>query len=332
MRRSHDHRGRAGRLRHPDFTPVTYDELHLGTWQQEHRLADMTTDGVSASMCFPNLVPRFCGQTFLESGDRDVALQCVRAYNDWMLDEWCGGDGRGRLLPLTLIPLWDVDLAAGKSSAVQRRAPWPCASRRTRTSSACRRCTRRYWEPFFRAAADAGVTVTMHIGSSSKMPSTSPDAPHIISSLTHFSVTAGSLMDFIFSGILDRMPNLKLFFAESQAGWLPFVLEQADALWALREGSSMSVDLPRPPSTYFHGQVFTSIFNDDTALRNRDAISVDQMCFETDYPHSVTTFPHSHSTAVAACRKAGLNDAEMYAIMRGTAIQAFDLKRLGITE
>ena len=316
----------------PDFTPTTYDQLHPGTWQQAGRLADMTTDGVEASMCYPNLVPRFCGQTFLERGDRETSLECVRAYNDWMLDEWCAGEGHGRLLPLTLIPLWDVELAAAEVTRCAEKGTVAVAFSENPYQLGLPTLHSGYRDPFLRAAADAGVTVCMHIGSSSHMPTTSPDAPHIISTLTHFSVTAGSLLDFIFSGTLDRIPNLKLFFAESQAGWIPFVLEQADQLWALREGSTMSVDLPQPPTTYFHDRIYTSIFHDDVALRNRDSIGVRQMCFETDFPHSVTTFPHSHTAAMESCRKAGMTDAETYEVMRGTAIRAFSLDRVGITK
>ena len=62
---------------------------------------------------FPTF-PRFCGQTFLEQPDRDARLACVQAYNDWMIDEWCGGDGYGRLIPLTIVPLWDPELAAAE--------------------------------------------------------------------------------------------------------------------------------------------------------------------------------------------------------------------------
>ena len=25
----------------------------------------------------------------------------MQAYNDWMIDEWCAGEGKGRLIPLT---------------------------------------------------------------------------------------------------------------------------------------------------------------------------------------------------------------------------------------
>lgn len=67
---------------------------------------------VEASMCFPTL-PRFCGQTFAEGKDTDVGLACVQAYNDWMVEEWCGDSG-GRLIPLAIIPLWDVEAAAAE--------------------------------------------------------------------------------------------------------------------------------------------------------------------------------------------------------------------------
>lgn len=316
----------------PDFLPTTYDELHPGTWQQGPRLEDMTQDGVSASMCYPNLVPRFCGQTFLERGDRDTSLECVRSYNDWMIDEWCGGDGHGRLLPLTLIPLWDVQLAVEELRRCADKGTVAVAFSENPYQLGLPSLHSGYWDPFFHTAAETDTTVCMHIGSSSHMPTTSPDAPHIISSLTHFSVSAGSLLDFIFSGTLDRVPGLKLFFAESQAGWLPFVLEQADALWALREGSSMSVELPQAPTSYLVDRVYTSIFHDDVAIRNRDAIGVRQMCFETDYPHSVTTWPDSHKGAMESCRRLGLDDSEIYELMRGSAIRAFSLGRVGITE
>ena len=65
----------------------------------------MDTNWTQASLSFPNF-PRFCGQTFLEAKDHDLALLCVQAYNDWMIDEWCAPSG-GRLVPLCIVPLWD---------------------------------------------------------------------------------------------------------------------------------------------------------------------------------------------------------------------------------
>jgi predicted TIM-barrel fold metal-dependent hydrolase len=71
----------------------------------------MDANHVEASLCFPNTLPRLCGQTFAERADKELPLLCVRAYNDWMIDEWCSGEAYGRLIPVTIVPLWDAKLA-----------------------------------------------------------------------------------------------------------------------------------------------------------------------------------------------------------------------------
>ena len=91
-----------------DNEPVTFEQIRPGCWKQKERLADMDANHMDASICFPNTLPRFCGQAFMERADKDLALLCVRAYNDWIIDEWCAGEGAGRLIPLTMVPLWDA--------------------------------------------------------------------------------------------------------------------------------------------------------------------------------------------------------------------------------
>ncbi len=92
------------------ITAITYEEMRPGCYDVGARLEDMDVNHVEACLCFPTF-PRFCGQTFAEAKDKDLALLCVQAYNDWMVDEWCGPSA-GRLIPLCLIPLWDAALAA----------------------------------------------------------------------------------------------------------------------------------------------------------------------------------------------------------------------------
>jgi hypothetical protein len=58
----------------------------------------------------------------------------------------------------------------------------------------------------------------------------------------------------------------------------------------------------------------------------------DQICFETDYPHADSTFPHSKKVVEDICTQAGLNDEETYKLLRGNAIKAFGLERFGITK
>ncbi|MTA78804.1 MAG: amidohydrolase family protein, partial [Actinobacteria bacterium] len=94
--------------------PCTFDDILVGCYDQTQRLADMDANHVEASLCFPNILPRFCGQAFLEREDKELALLCIQVYNDWMIDEWCAGAGYGRLIPLTMVPLWDPQLAAAE--------------------------------------------------------------------------------------------------------------------------------------------------------------------------------------------------------------------------
>ncbi|HOT80940.1 MAG TPA: amidohydrolase family protein, partial [Microthrixaceae bacterium] len=89
---------------------ITYEEMRKGCWDPVARLADMDLNYTEAQMCFPSF-PRFCGQTFKEAQDMELADLCVKAYNDWMVEEWCGGSD-GRLIPLIIVQLWDAELAA----------------------------------------------------------------------------------------------------------------------------------------------------------------------------------------------------------------------------
>ena len=93
----------------------------------------------------------------------------------------------------------------------------------------------------------------MHIGSSSKMPATSPDAPFIVSSTLTFPNAMGSMVDYIFSGTLERFPKLKLAYSEGQVGWMPYVMERADKLWEERSANTFGTSLPERPSSYVPG-------------------------------------------------------------------------------
>lgn len=317
-----------------DVVPVTFDEIQPGCWKQTERLADMDLNHVEVSACFPNTLPRFCGQTFYERPDKELALDCVRAYNDWVIEEWCGGAGKGRLVPITIVPLWDPQLAAkeihrcaamGSFAVTLSENPVPLGLPSIHDPND-------YWGPVFQACEDTQTTVCLHIGSSSKMPTTGPDAPFIISSTLTFSNAMGSMLDFIFSGYLERFPTMKVMYSEGQVGWMPYVLERADKLWHERGDVSYGTTLPKPPSSYIPGRVFGCIFDDEVGLRNRDLIGMDQICFEVDYPHGDTTFPHTKDVATGICEKAGLSEVETYKLLRGNAINALGLDRFGVTE
>src|ERR1700728_5232664 len=301
---------------------VMYEEMRPGSYELKPRLEDMDVNHIEAALCFPTF-PRFCGQTFTEAKDKDLGLLCVQAYNDWMVDEWCGDSG-GRLLPLCLIPLWDSGLAAAEVRRNAARGARAVCFSEIPPHLGLPSIHSGQWDPFFAACAETRTVVCMHIGSSSKMPATSADAPVAVAATLSFGNAMSSLTDFLFSGVLIRYPTLILAYSEGQIGWLPYILERADDVWREhRAWGGVKEVVLEPPSTYFRRQVYGCFFRDQHGLDSLDAIGADRITFETDYPHTDSTWPDTRAVAEQMVRK--LSDDDVYKIMRGNAIRMLQL-------
>jgi predicted TIM-barrel fold metal-dependent hydrolase len=307
------------------MTGTTFDDIRPGCYEPRQRLADMDRNWTDASLCFPNF-PRFCGQTFLEATDKDLALMCVRAYNDWMVDEWCGHGG-GRLVPLCIVPLWDAGLAAQEVLRNAARGVRAVAFSEIPPYLGLPSIHSGYWDGFFAACADTGTVLCLHIGSATKMPSTSPDAPLGVNVTIGYGNCVASLADFLFSGKLAQFPGLRLMYAEGQIGWIPYLLERADDVSSQHRAWVGSVgSAAEPPSTYYYRQVFGCFFRDRHGMESLNRCGVDNVMFEVDYPHSDSTWPESK--AVAMQLMAGLPDATVTKLVRGNAISVLGLGHL----
>ena len=308
--------------------PAIYEDFRPGTYDQTARLADMAEGDIEVSICYPNTFPRFAGQGFAERADHDLGLACLQIYNDWMIDEWCGGAARGRLVPLTLVPLWDPVLAAAEVRRCATKGSFAIAFSENPAKLGYPSLYSGEWDVLWDACQESDTTVSMHIGSSSSMPTTSADAPLAVSMSLNSQNAQGSLCDWIWSRSLERFPTLKLAYAESQVGWMPFLLERMDGVWHEDVGG---VDLPDAPSSYVRDRVFGCIFDDLHGLRSRAEIGMGQIVFETDYPHANGTWPHSRAVAHRLCTEAGLDADECRLLLRGNAVRAYGLERFGVS-
>ena len=328
--RSHAH---AGYEEHDGAAMITYDDVLPGAFRVADRLQIMDGNHTDASICFPSF-PRFCGQTFLERPDRELALLAVQAYNDWMIDEWCGSSG-GRLIPLTLIPLWDADLAAAEVRRCADKGSHAIAFSECPPFLGLPSIYSGYWDPLFHACQDTDTVINMHVGSSSKLPETAEDGPPDLRLCLTYVNSLLAFTDWLYSGVLQEFPRLKIALSESQAGWIPFVAQRADVSWQKGNGKFKSIGTRRAkelPSSVIPDQVFACIFDDLEGLRNRNAIGMDQILFETDFPHADSTYPNSKQVATDLVVQAGLSDTEIYKLFRGNAIRAYKLDTyFGIT-
>lgn len=303
--------------------PITYDEMRPGCYRAEDRLADMDIAGIEASACFPNTLVRFCGQRFLYGKDKELALLCVQAYNDFQIDEW-GAGSDGRLIPLGIIPLWDVDLAAKEVERVAAKGMRAVCFSELPARLDLPSIHSGYWDPFFAACERNQVGIMLHIGSSSSLTKSSPDAPHVVTSALMAVNCTIALVDWLFSAKLKQFPKLKIAFAEAQAGWIPYYLQRVDEVWEDRRAwGGVHPLLTEPPSSQVPGRVWFSTFGDPVAFRILDLVGEDQLMFETDYPHNDTNWPNS--TDVANKATEGLDEETKRKVLSTNAKNFFGM-------
>ena len=319
-----------------DITAVgfPYSEMRPGCYDAKARLADMDAGGVLASLNFPS-VPRFCGQLFWEAKDRDLALLSVKAYNDWMVDEWCGTDP-GRYIPLAIIPLWDPGLAADEMRRMYDKGVRSIAFSENFEPLGLPTIHTGHWDPVLRAADEMGMVLSIHIGSSSTFHRISNDSPFMANFSLGFIRPAGALMDWIYSGLLQKYPNIKIALSEGSIGWIPWVLGRAQQVYDTQrhwvaKGVSLGnvgpvqqheaqidteqIDIYADYLKHFYG----CFIDDATGLRMLDIVGEDNVMLEVDYPHSDTTWPHSLKLAHERLEEAGLTKEQRYKVMRGNA-------------
>jgi len=326
-----------------DFSPenLSYRDMRQGCYDPVARLADMDEAGILASLCFPTF-PRFCGQTFYEGADKELGLVCVQAYNDWMVEEWCGS-APGRYIPLVLIPLWDPQAAAREIERCAARGVHAVAFSENPAPLGLPTIhdPGRYWDPVFAAAADNGVVVCMHVGSSSQIPKISDDAPFMANLAWGAVRTSGTMLAWLFSGVFQRFPSLKIALSEGNVGWIPYFLERAEQVvdkqryWVQRginldvtptggakvetgRAVNQEIDFDHfDVRQTFRDHIFGCFIDDIAGIRNIDLIGEDNVMIETDYPHSDSTWPHS--IKMAHERLAHLPEPLQYKILRGNA-------------
>ena len=155
--------------------PTSFAEIRAGCYDIDERVKDMDANGVLGSLCFPSF-PQFCGQLFARTEDKDVALAMVQAYNDWHIDEWCGTHP-GRFIPCSLPAIWDPEVLAAEVRRTARKGAHAVTFSENPSKLGWPSFHTDHWDPFWQACGDEGVVVCLHIGSSSQLVITSPDAP-----------------------------------------------------------------------------------------------------------------------------------------------------------
>jgi len=233
------------------------------------------------------------------------------------------GDARRRRVEVR----WDVELAAKEIERNAARGVRAVCFSELPTRLDLPSIHTGYWDPMVAACNDTGTTVCMHVGSSSTEAFSSKDAPAGVTGMVGFNNSMASLGDYLFSGKMVQFPKLKMAYSECHIGWLPYALERADTVWEEHDAWQHSKRLcPEPPSSSYYNRVFGCFTWDRHGVKSLDEVGEDNNCFETDYPHTDTTWPNSKEY----CEKmlAEVDDERKYKILRGNAIRMLKLDRV----
>ena len=277
------------------------------------RLREMAEDGVSAEVLYPTL-----GLKLFGLDDADVQERAMRTYNDWLID-YCQEDNE-RLVGIACIAAYDVTNAVaelerghaeGLGGCLVWQAPHPDMP-----------FTSERYDPLWAAAQALKMPVSMHILTGhnySRQLGITKGIDHYRGSVNLKLLTVtDALMDLIFSGVMERFPELKFVVVENEVGWLPFVLSQWDYYFhRFRESNPLPIE--RQPSDYFYRQVYATFFRDPTSAHLFDWRGADNCMWSNDYPHPNSTWPHSREVIA---RNLGHLPAETKAKLLRTTVQS----------
>jgi len=287
--------------------PVRYEDMIPGCYDPVARVKDMDLDGIQASLCFPSF-PGFGGGVFQRAPDKDLALLCVKAWNDFYTDEWCAA-APDRFIPMAILPVWDAELAAAEIRRTAEKGSRTVSFPDSPVPLGLPSFHNSYWEPVWNACEETDTVLSLHFGSGSFVPGFSfsntraipgevvlPDAPFAVA-ITIFSTTLmWSTADLIYSGVLQKHPKLQFSLAEGGIGWIPYILERADFVWE-RHRYYQPIDFDARPSDLFRKHFWGCFIDDEFGVKNRDAIGIDRIMLEIDYPHSDSNWPNSRKRA-----------------------------------
>lgn len=325
----------AGRLVKDLKEPTNYEAMRTEFYDPSARLADMDRDGVAVSLCFPS-VGGFGGQRFFGIEDRELALACVQAYNNWFVEEWAAA-APARFIPLATLPLWDPVACAReveRFAAMGGRAAsflddpamfgFPALSEGLE-----------HWDPLFRACAETETVLSVHMSEMAWADSLIQHRPGpLAGSWRLWANQCWAASQWLACIPLEDYPGLKVHLAEASAGWVPFLLDSISTKLAKKDGGRTPERYPDMTAlrakraewdevlrARFRDHIFLSIMSDRYGCEQLEAVGADNVMVGVDYPHDASYWPCTQDEL--AYNLASLSDEQADKVLRGNARRVF---------
>jgi len=259
-----------------------------GTGDTTARLREQDIDGIDAEVLYPPVAgPRFFRNVV---GDRDFHLALHQGYNNYLADYTA--PARDRLIGNATVPETGVDDAIAEMARVKKMglksmclSNWPNGSEYPAKED----------DKFWAAVVDMDMVISPHVsmGGTGTGPAVGLNQGVAVrKAVTAFGGPGPAVSQMIETGVLDRYPGLKFYFAETNCGWIPFWLNQMDEFY-MRWYKFLDVKLQKMPSQYVRDNCMFNFIQDRMAMKYRHDIGLDLLTWGSDFPHSVGSFPIS---------------------------------------
>jgi predicted TIM-barrel fold metal-dependent hydrolase len=304
--------------------PRRWDEVPRATYVPAERLQAMDIDGVDYSVLYP-AVAGLAGETFARLTDPELELACVRAYNDWLIDEWTSVSPR--FVPQCIVPLFPIAATVAEIRRAVARGHkgvvYPGVPMLLRDVP---HINEPVYDPLWATCQELEVPLCFHAGASPQMQfpaykDLSPGQATALAALTRPVSSVQLVANFLYSKILMRYPRLQVIFAETSLGWGAYEIETADHQFERQRLHLEGYDMK--PSEMFHRQCYLVGWYDRSAVESRRYLGVDNILWCTNFPQATSTWPTTRD--YLACSFQGVPDNERAKMLWSNAARLYRL-------
>jgi predicted TIM-barrel fold metal-dependent hydrolase len=303
------------------FDPTRFDEMRRGAWDVGARVHDMDLNGIYASLNFPSFLPGFAGQRLQSTtDDRELAVACTRAWNDWMIDDW-KGRAPDRFIAAQLPILHDPHVAAAEVRKNAARGFAAITFTEAPHLLGLPTLHSGHWDPLMAACAETGTVVCLHVGSSGTSPATAPDAPSDAVGALFFAYAMFAAVDWLYSMIPVRFPDIRICLSEGGIGWVAGLIDRFEHMRRYDSMYGTFNDVGMTPTEVFRRNFWFCAIDDPSSYMQKDVIGVENIMVESDYPHCDSTWPNTQE--ILRAQLAGLSPSEIERITWRNASELF---------
>ena len=347
------------------FSVLRWSEVPEACYDPKARVKAMDRHHEIAAVCFPNMAG-FAGSLFQAADDKELALLCIQAYNDWFLEEWCAA-APGRFVGLAMIPMWDGELAAAEAERAINKGARAVTFSMAPQNIGFPPITDEHWHPLFQLMNDAELPLCTHLGSGigksdldnamanqkkmaeavkdndiSKVAerfgiaqpgqgNTRQQLPGASTSMIGARMGTDTVNDWLDSAMFEKYPNLKVSLSENGVGWIPSVLSLQD--WKSEMNRMATVRPDEPVTRRDEGPLPSEVFRDHMyGCFVHEPITPELLAIVgEDNVMIETDYPHTATNFPFSLERAldciaGLPDDVQSKILRGTAERVFNFQ------